>query len=339
METVLRDQMNIQTRDEGLEVAAVVHSSERSVTDKVEIQPLGYRVRFAARWFTAVFAPIAPFFVWSVYREIKELDPDQIKIHMPNLSAFWLLLLPIARKREWVVLWHSDVLPSKHSWGLRFFYQVYRFPEATILARASKVIATSQPYLEFSLPLQHIRHKCDVEGLQVDASRIPKHFLRKNQVLKTQKEGVRVLCVGRLTYYKDFGTAIEAVAKVPGAQLHIVGEGEERKNLERLIRDLRVEDRVKLLGNLDDERVWQEFVWCDVNVLPSKERTEAFGLVILEASCFGKPTIVADTEGSGMQWVAQNVRPRGMVFEAGSAESLAKKILKLTLLHPRYLSR
>ena len=122
METVLRDQMNMQTRDEGLQVAAVVHSSERRLTDKVEVQPLGYRVRHAARWFTAIFAPIAPFFAWSVYREIRELDPDEIKIHMPNLSAFWLLFLPAARKRRWVVLWHSDVLPSKHSLGLRMFY-------------------------------------------------------------------------------------------------------------------------------------------------------------------------------------------------------------------------
>ena len=64
METVLRDQMNMQTRDEGLEVTAVVHSSDRRLFDKVEIQPLGYRVRHAARWFTAVFAPIAPFFWW-----------------------------------------------------------------------------------------------------------------------------------------------------------------------------------------------------------------------------------------------------------------------------------
>ena len=49
METVLRDQMNMQTRDEGLHVAAVVHSSERRLTDKVEKQPFGYRVRHAAR--------------------------------------------------------------------------------------------------------------------------------------------------------------------------------------------------------------------------------------------------------------------------------------------------
>ena len=46
METVLRDQMNMQTRDDGMQVAAVVHSSKRRLTDKVEIQPLGYRVRY-----------------------------------------------------------------------------------------------------------------------------------------------------------------------------------------------------------------------------------------------------------------------------------------------------
>ena len=84
METVLRDQMNMQTRDEGFQVAAVVHSSERRLTDKVETQPLGYRVRFSARWFTAIFAPFAPLFLISVNNEIKKFGPSELRLHLPN---------------------------------------------------------------------------------------------------------------------------------------------------------------------------------------------------------------------------------------------------------------
>jgi len=327
METVLRDQMNMQTRDEGLHVAAVVHSSERRLTDKVEVLPLGYRVRHAARWFTAIFAPIAPFFAWSVYREIRELDPDEIKIHMPNLSAFWLLFLPDARNRKWVVLWHSDVLPSKHSLGLRVFYRLYKPFETWLLKRADVVIATSPPYLDTSEPLEPFRDKCIVEPLEIDIERIPKEIREAPQPPKAPGEGVRVLCVGRLTYYKGFDTAIAAIAKISNAQLRIVGQGELKAVLEQYIDKQKVADRAHLLGDLSDAELYLQFIWCDVVCVPSIERTEAFGLVILEAEAMQRKVVVADIGGSGMPWIAASTSAGHQLFEARNVQSCSRAIL------------
>ena len=326
METVLRDQMNMQTRDEGLQVAAVVHSSERRLTDKVELQPLGYRVRHAARWFTAVFAPIAPFFAWSVYREIKKLDPDEIRVHMPNVSAFWLLLLPAARKRAWIVLWHSDVLPSKHHLGLRIFYRLYRPFEFLILRYAITVIASSPPYLNTSAALKSFREKCVVEPLQLDTERYPEFAVQLNEQLTQSGEDLLLLCVGRLTYYKDFGTVIRAIEKLPRARLRIVGEGNQKAAWVSLADQLGVSNRVSFLDDLSDEELWSEYQRCDLFCLPSIERTEAFGLVILEAALFGKPVIVADTEGSGMSWVAERIASPSATFQAGNAADIARVI-------------
>lgn len=333
METVLRDQMNMQVRDEGLKVAAVVHSSERRFTDNVEITELGYRIRRSARWFTAIFAPISPFFWWSVIQEIRELDPDEIKIHMPNLSAFWLLLLPSARCRKWVILWHSDVLASPHSWGLRALYWLYRPLEVALLRRANKVIATSPPYLESSQPLQPFRGKCEVEPLKLDEQRFPIGAGARQQPGRKADEGIRLLCVGRLTYYKDFGTAIKAVAATPNAQLRIVGEGEEADDLKRLAAKLSDESRIKFLGDIDDKSLWQEYLWCDALCLPSIERTEAFGLVILEARLFGKPSLVANTPGSGMAWVAAASHECSHSFEAGDPQALASLLSDIPISH------
>lgn len=329
METVLRDQMNMQTRDERLHVAAVVHSSERRLTDKIEVQPLGYRVRHAARWFTAIFAPISPFFAWSLYREIKALDPDEIKIHMPNPSAFWLFILPSAWRRRWVILWHSDVLPSTHSLGLKLFYRLYRPFETLLLKRADQIIATSPPYLETSEPLRPFQDKCAVEPIEIDVERIPKAYREAPQPPKAPGEGIRVLCVGRLTYYKDFGTAIRAVAAIPNAQLHIVGEGEERGHLEAIIRQLAVGNRVRLLGELPDEQVWEQFIWCDVHVLPSIERTEAFGMVILEAALLKVDQVIAELQGSGMPWLKRSASPQSKLFTPGDLESCKAAITSI----------
>ena len=329
METALRDQMNMQTRDEGFTVAAVVHSSYRRLTDKVELHPLGYRVRHAARYFTVIFAPIAPFFAWSAYREIRDLNPDEIRIHMPNLSAAWLLVLPSARNKKWTVLWHADVLPSRYSFGLRIFYGLYRLIETAILRRAETIVATSPPYLNTSVPLAGFREKCRIEPLELDVARV-----RSTNPPAPEKPGgkaanLRVLCVGRLTYYKDFSTAIRAIKILPEAHLRIVGSGTERRKLGLLIKDLDVSHRVTLCGELEDDALAASYDWCDILCLPSIERTEAFGLVILEAAAHGKPSIVANTAGSGMGWIIERITPRGFSFNAGDEWDLANKLRRI----------
>ena len=45
---------------------------------------------------------------------------------------------------------------------------------------------------------------------------------------------------------------------------------------------------------------------CDCLCLPSIERTEAFGMVLLEAMFFGKATVIGDVKGSGMGWVVDD---------------------------------
>lgn len=329
METILRDQMNIQTRDEGLTVSAVVHSSERRLTDKVDITDLGYRVRRSARWVTAIFAPIAPFFWWSILREIRELDPDEIKIHMPNLSAFWLLLLPSARARKWVILWHSDVLPSRHSIGLRALYWLYRPAEVLLLTKADKIVVTSPPYLESSAPLSRFRKKCTVIPLRLDLKAIPAAAIREKKPARMAAEGVRVLCVGRLSYYKGFGTAIKAVAKIPDAHLKIVGDGDMRRSLMALIKSLRVEERIEILGNVNDATLWRLYRWCDIHCLPSIERTEAFGLSVTEAALFDRPSVVSNLKDSGLVWNAENTGVPFTTASPGDADSFAAAILRL----------
>jgi hypothetical protein len=110
---------------------------------------------------------------------------------------------------------------------------------------------------------------------------------------------------GRLAYYKGFDTVARAVAGEPGLQLAIVGNGEERRKLQRIV--ARAHDtNVRLLGEVDDATLTALMASCDVFCLPSRERTEAFGLVLLEAMRYGKPLVVSALPGSGMTWVARD---------------------------------
>jgi rhamnosyl/mannosyltransferase len=57
---------------------------------------------------------------------------------------------------------------------------------------------------------------------------------------------------------------------------------------------------------LSDADVAQQMSDCDCLCLPSIERTEAFGMVLLEAMYFGKATVISDVPGSGMGWIVDD---------------------------------
>lgn len=297
MERFLGDLAQAQ-RVAGHDVSVLVHDDGR--TDLRADPPWVMRCPV---WIRLFFAPISPPFPLWLRRAIARHDPDVIHLHMPNLSAFWALLLPSARRRPWIVHWHSDVERSKRS--LRFLYPHYSIFERALLDRAETIVVTSPQYLEASEPLGIWRLKCRVVPLGVDPARLPAVADGETQGL-WKTEGLRLLAVGRLTYYKGFETLVRAVIGDPGRQLVIVGAGEERPRLERVLQQAGDTASITLLGEADDATLVRLMASCDVFCLPSIERTEAFGIVLLEAMRYGKPLLVSDIKGSGVGYVARH---------------------------------
>jgi rhamnosyl/mannosyltransferase len=344
METFLRDLMAEQQR-QGLCVSALVHASERSlrsVSELCEEQGQRLRVTRVARWFTLAFAPIAPTFPLLLRRCLRETSPDVLHLHMPNLSVFWCLFSPAARRVHWIIHWQADVLASTHNAALRWFYWLYRPFEAAVLRRAARVIATSPPYLSSSGPLKPHRGKCEVVPLGCAdlAERPAKAADRALTDVAPERvgngtgsgtavaHGLRVLCVGRLTYYKGVRYLIEAVAGLEDLSLTVVGSGDELAALITLTKSLGAEEKVEFVGSLTDRALLDEFFRCDCLCLPSLERTEAFGVVLLEAMRAGKAVVATKVPGSGMNWVVED-GITGVLVEPESAPALAETLAKL----------
>jgi len=299
MERFLADLVQAQ-RAQGHDVEVLVHQHERSARESDPPWLMRCPV-----WLRLFFAPLAPRFPSWLHRALRRFDPEVIHIHMPNVSPFWLLLLPAARKRTWVVHWHSDVEPSKFKLALRLGYPHYRIFERALLEGADSILVTSRAYLDASKALQPWLHKSHVVPLGVDPERLPEIAPGETEGL-WKSEGLRVLAVGRLTYYKGFDTLVHAVLGDPAKELVIIGAGEERPALERLLAKAGNPHHVRLLGELDDAAVRRHMASCDVLCLPSRERTEAFGIVLLEAMRYGKAILASDLPGSGVPWVARN---------------------------------
>ena len=245
-------------------------------------------------------------------------------MHLPNPSAFWSLALPDARAVPWVIQWQSDVVPSTIDRRLQPAYQCYRPLEQRMLRRAEKILVASKPYLHHSAPLKPWTSKCVVVPLGVDPTRLPWPEVEAlQQAEKSWQPGcLRVLSVGRLTYYKGFDVLIRAAGRTKRVAVQIVGDGNLRAHLQRAIRRKGLENRVLLRGGLSNVMLQALFATCHVFCLPSLERTEAFGVVLLEAMRYGKPIVASDIPGSGPGWVVR-IGECGWLVPPGDVDALA----------------
>lgn len=297
MERFLADLVHAQ-RARGEEAFALVHQEGPVPADD---PPWLTR---APVWAKLLFAPLSPGFPGALAKAIARHRPDALHLHLPNPSAFWALALPSARRLPWIVHWHSDVEVGRAGWPMRLAYGFYRHFERAVLERAACVVASSPPYLASSEPLAPWRDKCVVVPLGLDASRLPDIDPAEGNALWTA-QGLRVLAVGRLTYYKGFDTLLRAAAGAKGVQLVVAGGGEERARLERILDEAGRPAHVRLAGAVDEPTLARLMATCDLLALPSIERTEAFGIVLMEAMRYGKPLVASRLEGSGVTWVAR----------------------------------
>ena len=299
MERFLEDLILAQ-RAVGIEAFALVHQDRR------------YPLLAGRPWLRAVpvwrefaFAPLAPQFLAEINRAIDAWQPDYLHLHMPNLSALAVLASKRARRLPWVIHWHSDVVSSAHSLALRLLYPLYRPFERALLEQAALVICTSHAYLETSEPLQPYREKCAVVPLGMDLQRLLPKGNPAAPAAGANGDIFRLLAIGRLTYYKGFDTLIRAVAQCPQTELRIVGAGADRAMLQKLIEQLHVADRIFLEGALNDADCLACYQAAQLFCIPSRERTEAFGLVALEAMAHGLPVLASALAGSGLVNVVQ----------------------------------
>ncbi len=123
-------------------------------------------------------------------------------------------------------------------------------------------------------------------------------------MLDTPADAPVVMSMGRFVERKGFHTLIEAVARLPGIYLWLLGDGEERDNLHKLATDLGVSSRVRFAGWQEDTRPF--LAAADVFVMSSSH--EPLGNVILESWAQGTP--VVSTRSEGPQWFMPRRRKR-----------------------------
>jgi glycosyltransferase involved in cell wall biosynthesis len=108
-----------------------------------------------------------------------------------------------------------------------------------------------------------------------------------------------LLFLGRLRKYKRVDLIVSAVARLVAegtdVQLEIGGDGDERRALERQIRELGLEGHVRLLGFISEDEKRERLRAAWIHVLTSSK--EGWGIAVLEAAACGTPSVASDAPG------------------------------------------
>jgi len=272
------------------------------VTPTRSTAPIVHHVRPLLRVGNAAWCPGIP-------HTLERLQPDIVHFHWPFIGAAGSVLrwrLRDARRRL-VVQYHMDLVAPGWRGAAFMAYQSYRLPH--VVTVADRVVVSSLDYARHGALASYTELLGDrlIEiPLGVDAQRfvpvnnVPEGFSPPQSDRGGLKAAATVLFVGgldRAHAFKGIPVLLEAIARVPAVRAQIVGDGDLRPQYEAQTRSLGIADRVAFLGAISDAMLPAVYQSADVLVLPSTARSEAFGVVLLEAMASGIPVIASDLPG------------------------------------------
>ncbi len=301
------------------EVRAIVANEGReTLRDRVD----GVDVTRLGRLFAYASTPVVPGMAHAIRAEATRSEPsDLVHLHFPYPwgEVAWLrsgVGLPT------VLAYHSDIVRQKAL--LAAYGPILR----RVLDRVDVVLASSPNMVEHSPFLSRIPEKCRVipYGIPVERYADTPGLLARAAELRAAHPRRIVLFVGRLVYYKGPEVLVRAMSAVD-ADLVVIGRGPLKPELEALAASAGITDRVTFLDPVDADELAAWYHAADVFCLPSVARSEAYGLVQLEAHASGTP-VVSTTLTTSVPFVnADGVT--GLTVPPGDAAALAEALKTL----------
>lgn len=255
----------------------------------------GHQVSVASscgRWNGEMISiPSIDLFYSPIPIKLPKFQADVFHSHIPSpLFAFML-----RGAAPHIVTYHNDVvIPVRlngHKMPHPFAASLEKINERMVrpvLDEAKIVIATTKSYALTSPVLKDYHHKLKIVPNAINVSLYP----------PVQKKGNYVLYAGRMISYKgveDLIYAMSEVQKRAKLELLLVGDGYDRSRLEDLARQLNV--RAKFTGRLERSMFIDTISRAEMLVLPTQNRLEAFGIVLLEAMACQTPVLAFNTPG------------------------------------------
>jgi rhamnosyl/mannosyltransferase len=323
MEKVVRDINVGLKKDVNMKILTcqVKGKGNKEIIDDIEV----FRTGSIGTYFSVPISFTFPFLLKKISR-----DRDILHFHLPFPLAVMSYLL-VRPKGKIVVWWHSDILRPKYLYKLLYKPFLRRF-----LNKVDKIIVATPLHIKNSDILKDFEERCEVISYGIDIEQFNFTDEIKGKVEKIRRKyGPKIiLFVGRLIYYKGLEYLIQAMKGI-NAKLLIIGEGYLKESLQKLVGKLKMENKVFFLGRVGNSEIVAYYYACDIFVLPSIEKTEAFGLVQLEAMACGK-SVVNTNLPTGVPYVSLD-KVTGLTVPPKDVKSLSVAIN--TSLNDEYIKK
>ena len=304
-------------RAQGIDVRVLVTNTG---AETVETEINGVPVVKTGRQLNISSAPISLAFYPWLRRLEQGIDITHAHLPYPPGELGHMLL---GRSRGLVLSYHSDIVRQK------VLGAVYS-PFLRVLLRQADRISVSNPaYIRTSPFLSRVADKCSVIPFGIDLN-----DFAATPALRQQAAEVRaryapkplLIFVGRLRHYKGLNVLIDAMRQIDG-HLLVVGAGMMEAEWRGQSTALGLDDRISFLGDLTDAEKLPLLHAADLFVLPSTNRAEAFGIVLIEAMACGLPLISTEL-GTGTSFVNQHEQT-GLVVSPSDPAAMAAAINRI----------
>ena len=254
-------------------------------------------------------------FSWTLWKEFKHLSEwaDVIHYQFPWPFADFMALTRHSSYKPYIVSYQSDVVRQ------HLLNKLYQPLMNNFLAKAASVVATSQNYISSSEVLSSLKELPVFIPNGIDDELDPASYQQEEKEYQQIYGQNFFLFLGVFRYYKGLNYLIEA-AKQTSLELVIAGDGPEAEMLYQFVQEHKLSN-IHFVGYVSEQQKHALIELSVALILPSSERSEAYGMVLLEAARQSTPMISTEL-GSGTSYI--NVHNEtGLVVSPRNAEELA----------------
>lgn len=236
------------------------------------------------------------------------------------------------RLYQWLKIPYWVVLHGIEAWDIK--NPAYR----QALQQAERVIAVSHYTRDRVLAEGYLRpEQMCVLANTFDPSRFkiqpkPPYLLERHGLTAEQPTILTVTRLQKFAHYKGYDKILKVLprirAQIPTVHYVLVGKGDDRPRIERMIDELGLQDCVTLTGFVPDEELPDYYSLCDVFAMPSKG--EGFGIVYLEALSAGKAVMAGNQDGSVDPLLNGRL---GCLVDPDDEDAIASQLIAILLGH------
>lgn len=255
----------------------------------------------------------SPLNLYSIYKHLKNCDI----IHVHDFpSQLWIACLSIFFKNKTLILTEHSTKNNRRK------YKFFKYIDKIIHSRYDKIVSITQQVEEELLRWykKSKNKKYIVINNGIDLSKFSGRTLYRRKNFGIAEKDKVLVMVSRIDFNtKDYITLLKGIKNL-NVKLLIVGDGDDKEKLIKIIEKEKLRDKVILLGKRND--VNEILPLCDIGILSS--HFEGFGIAAVEMMACGLPIVVSDVDG-----LKQIVEGYGIIFKLGNEKDLENKIKML----------